>query len=381
MARACTRSELEDALGILEESLPEEEDAVLALAEAHGSEPPEQINLVAAMCSLRAKVYVKLDNRTRAVPWFLRALQCDPFCTEAFDALVDGHLLTLMQERALKSTLEELLQQDAPWLLDLYVARLELYDVRVSAADKTRSLEQSTEDGGHGLAGNLDVLAAKAVAVYHHHDIAGAHQITSRIFEEDPYHEGALTVHIACLHLLQKTSDLFLTSHRMVDAHPGSALSWFAIGCYYLTTKEFGMAREHFRKATTLDSACAPAWLGLGHSASALAENDQASAAYRTASRRFVGSHLPLVFLAMECLPTNSPTLAEQYLHQARDVCASDPLVYNEMGVLMYRQGRYENARKLFEFVLELTRGVPERLQQVWESARYNLGHALRKLG
>jgi anaphase-promoting complex subunit 6 len=69
-------------------------------------------------------------------------------------------------------------------------------------------------------------------------------------------------------------------------------------------------------------------------------ESDQAMAAYRTASRLFIGSHLPVLFTAVEYLRTNNVTLAEQFALRARKMCPSDPLVLNELGVVCYRQGR-----------------------------------------
>jgi anaphase-promoting complex subunit 6 len=42
-------------------------------------------------------------------------------------------------------------------------------------------------------------------------------------------------------------------------------------------------------KATTLEGAFAPAWLGFGNAYAAQDESDQAMAAYRTAARLFAG--------------------------------------------------------------------------------------------
>ena len=70
-------------------------------------------------------------------------------------------------------------------------------------------------------------------------------------------------------------------------------------------------------------------------------ESDPAMAAYRTAYRLFPGCHLPLVYLAMEQTKLNNVTMAEQHLMQAQEVCNTDPLIFNELGVLLYRAKQY----------------------------------------
>lgn len=65
--------------------------------------------------------------------------------------------------------------------------------------------------------------------------------------EADPYHLRCLPTHIALLVELGKKNDLFVTAHRLVDNYPELPLTWFAVGCYYLLTKQHDHARRHFR--------------------------------------------------------------------------------------------------------------------------------------
>lgn len=180
-------------------------------------------------------------------------------------------------------------------------------------------------------------------------------------------------MHAACLCVLKDDSNLYLLGHNLVrarhhyarspcvvfahhcqparhcqvDADPESAVAWFAVGCYYYCIGRHKEAATFFSKAVALDPQCAPAWLGVGHAASitvravaglareccavhALSvscptrvscvsqnETDQAMAAYRTAARLFVGSHLPLLCMGMESFLTNSLPLADQVTHTA----------------------------------------------------------------
>ena len=153
-----------------------------------------------------------------------------------------------------------------------------------------------------------------------------------------------------------------------VDADAESPMAWFAVGCYYASLDQHAHARAFFQKAIALDSAMGIAYLAIGRSASLDEESDQAVAAYRTAARLLPGSHLPHLGLGTECLRTDSLGLADRYLRQARAACPTDPMVYNELGVLMYRTRRYKEAVKLFAFVIQLaaatavaTGSVPRR--------------------
>lgn len=60
--------------------------------------------------------------------------------------------------------------------------------------------------------------------------------------------------------------------------------------------------------------------------------------AYRTASRLFPASHLPLLYMGMEYLRTNNLSLAYHFLLAAKDLCCTDPLLHNELGVVLFRQ-------------------------------------------
>lgn len=64
---------------------------------------------------------------------------------------------------------------------------------------------------------------------------------------------------------------------------------------------------------------------------------------------------------------------------QALQICPRDPLVCNELGVLLYRNGEYSQAEQCLKHALSL---VPSgALSARWEPTAVNLGHTLRKLG
>ncbi len=93
-------------------------------------------------------------------------------------------------------------------------------------------------------------------------------------------------------------------------------------------------------KTSLMDPRFSPAWIAFGHTFALEREHDHAITAYSTSARLFQGSHLPLLFLAMEHLMLGNMTLAEDALNASAEMCKDDPLVWNERGV-------FEGAKEL----------------------------------
>ncbi|GFR43068.1 hypothetical protein Agub_g4075, partial [Astrephomene gubernaculifera] len=93
-------------------------------------EPPgggEGVRVQAGMCCLRGRAFDALENRGRAAVWYQAALQMDPYCYDAFAALVDGHLLSNEAEVALVEGLRGGLAEGDRWLGLLLRARCKKY--------------------------------------------------------------------------------------------------------------------------------------------------------------------------------------------------------------------------------------------------------------
>ena len=71
-------------------------------------------------------------------------------------------------------------------------------------------------------------------------------------------------------------------------------------------------------------------------------------AAYRTAARLFPGCHLAPLFIGMEYLRTNNLKTAFLSFQEAKKISDVDPLVYNEIGVVYYKQRDYQNSEVCF---------------------------------
>ncbi|KAK6154269.1 hypothetical protein DH2020_008517 [Rehmannia glutinosa] len=329
-----------------------------------------EINIISAICFLRGKAYEALENRAQARLWYKAAIRADPLCYEALECLIEGHMLTCEEGTDL------------------------------SIGDKCKF---EFEPPKYDLDKHIILL------------------------EKDPFHLKCTLVHLAAAMELGHSNELYLMACNLVKDYPQKALSWFAVGCYYYCIKKYDQSRRYFSKATSLDGTFAPGWIGYGNAYSAQEEGDQAMSAYRTAARLFPGCHLPTLYIGMEYMRTHSFKLAEQviivsqvqnvpihcfalcfscndmkfvfstapkassFIHpvhlskgklhsvfmQAQIVCPSDPLVYNELGVVAYHMKEYKKAVWWFEKTLA---HVPSSLSEMWEPTVVNLAHALRKL-
>lgn len=59
-------------------------------------------------------------------------------------------------------------------------------------------------------------------------------------------------------------------------------------------------------------------------------------------------------------------------------MCWTDPLVYNELGVICYLNRNYQAAIDYFQIVLDLC--GPNNISETWEATVFNLAHCHRKL-
>ncbi|KAK4804568.1 hypothetical protein SAY86_004385 [Trapa natans] len=341
-----------------------------------------EINISSAVCFLRGKAYEALENRAQARLWYKAAVKADPLCYEALERLVDNHMLTSEEENNLLSTIQ--FGPEYEWLSTFYSCLTKKYEKENVVEGMFRELEKegyayshSDPSFAHTLKNNTDLLARKAEYYHQCGEYQKCFELTSMLLEKDPFHMKCTLVHIAAATELSHSNELYLMACNLVKDYPQKALSWFAVGCYYYCIKKYDQSRRYFSKATNLDGTFPPAWIGYGNAYAAQEEGDQAMAAYRTAARLFPGCHLPALYIGMEYMRTHSFKLAEQFFMQAKSICPSDPLIYNELGVVAYHIKEYNRAVWWFEKTLA---HIPSTLSEIWEPTVVNLAHAYRKL-
>ena len=390
-------------------------------------EDANNVRFEAAMCYLRGLCFAKQNAFDRARDCYKDAVRIDVQCFEAFDQLMKNSLMSPAEELEFLESLDfdaisspdpSVTQEAAHFTKMLYTTRLSKYTSPAILSDATETL--STH---YNLADNPDILLSRAEALYTQCRFAEALELTSSVLstpQSSPDSSMAVTtasnlpaqsnlghpptvypLHLACLYETGATNALFLLSHTLADHAPEESYTYLAIGVYYLSVSKVAEARRFFSKSSLLDPHSAPAWIGFAHTFAAEGEHDQAIAAYSTAARLFQGSHLPQLFLGMQHLALNNMSLAHEYLCGAYAMSTGaasgsvpaipmntsgglaplggDPLVLNELGVVLYHQNHLEGAVELFRQTLALAASL-QCEPGAWVATRANLGHALRRI-
>ncbi|EFR00925.1 hypothetical protein MGYG_03928 [Nannizzia gypsea CBS 118893] len=385
------------------------------------------IKYEAAMCYLRGCCYANQNAFDRARDCYKDAVRIDVQCFEAFDRLMKNSLMSPAEELEFLESLDfdsitpssdvSLSQEASEFTKLLYTTRLSKYS---SCSALSHAIE--TLSTHYNLADNSDLLLSRAETLYTQCRFPEALSLTSSILSASDsmsalvsqgsqsqnlgHSPSVYPLHLACLYETGATNALFLLAHTLSDNVPDEPYTYLAIGVYYLSVSKIAEARRFFSKSSLLDPHSAPAWIGFAHTFAAEGEHDQAIAAYSTAARLFQGSHLPQLFLGMQHLALNNMALAHEYLSAAYSMSSGahstsntlslsvnstgepptpsptggDPLVLNELGVVLYHEANLEDAVHLFQQALALSVSL-ECDPSAWLATRANLGHALRRLG
>ena len=340
------------------------------------------IKYEAAMCYLRGICHAKQNAFDRAKECYKNAVQIDVQCFEAFDQLMKNSLMSPDEEWAFLEALDfdsittepdSKSQEAAQFVKMLYTTRLSKYKNPEEFNNATETL--STH---YNLASNPDLLLSKAELLFTQCRFKQALAITTSILDVDEYNFSIHPLHLACLYELKQSNILFLLSHRLADCHPDEPCTWLAVGVYYLSISQIAEARRFFSKASMMDPHFGPAWIGFAHTFAAEGEHDQAISAYSTAARLFQGTHLPQLFLGMQNLQLNNKSLAFEYLQAANELCDSDPLLLNELGVVFYHQDHLPDAINAFQNALNVAAEIDSD-PRAWIATRANLGHSYRR--
>lgn len=389
-------------------------------------EQEKELKFQAGMCYLRGLCYAKRNAFDRARDCYKDAVRIDVQCFEAFDELMKNSLMSPAEEVAFLEELDfdSIRIDDQSQAAEAAEFTKMLYTTRLSKYASPALLTHATEtlSTHYNLASNPDLLLTRAETLYTQCRFHEALAITTDILNSRP-ESVALTdqsdgntaaslghsrqlypLHLALLYETGSHNTLFHISHTLSAHAPHESYSYLAIGTYYLSTSRIAESRRFFSKASLMDPHSPAAWIGFAHTFAAEGEHDQAIAAYSTANRLFQGSHLPQLFLGMQHLALNNMQLAWEYCINAFEMSTGvsrsktpgeteistklfnnahdlggDPLVLNEIGVILYHQANLPAAARLFKKALELASQLGCNMT-AWVATRANLAHTLRRL-
>ena len=305
------------------------------------------------------KAYEAKENKQLAGENYTLALQSDSTCIEAFNSLIDKQLLASTQEQDL---IINLCLKDT-WLRDFYSSRLKSFNIMPKKVDV--------------LENNVDVMLSAGTRLLASHKIDQAYELACKILREDPFLLAAVPLHCGCMAALGEIGELYNLSHNLVREYPESAAAWYAAGTYYYVIKKYEQARKFFIKSYKMEKDYLPAWIAYGHTYAAQDQSDQAMSAYRTVSRLFPGCYFASLYMGMEYLRTKNLRTALLSFELAKQVNDADPIVWNEIGVVLYKKQDFKSANEALVKALRLCDGV---LHSTSETIMFNLAHTYRKL-
>lgn len=328
------------------------------------------IKLEASMCYLRGLIYANQNNFERAKECYKEALVVDVKCYEAFDELISNSLMLPSEEWEFVQSL----RYDDDIIRLLYSSRLSKYINRNRYEEAESILTHDYE-----LSDNNDLLLNRANYLYVLCNFDECLQVCEKVLEQDHLNFAVLPLYLSCLYEGGGKNKLFLKAHQLADTHPTEPITWLAIATYYFSVNNLLEARKFFSKATLLDPNFGYAWIGFGHTFAADGEHEQAMSAYAFAARLFPGTHLPHLFLGMQHYLMNNFALAQEYLYSLYHICATDPLLLNELGVVCFHRNNLAQAQAYFEEALAAAKHLNSE-SKAWISIHTNLGHTFRRL-
>ncbi|KAK7206442.1 hypothetical protein BZA70DRAFT_276608 [Myxozyma melibiosi] len=332
------------------------------------------IKLEASMCYLRGIIYSNQNNFEKAKECYMEALTVDVKCFEAFDELITNSLMSPAEEWKFLESLKFEDIPDGDLVKLLYSTKLNKYYNTARFFEAEHQLQTVYQ-----LSESSDLLQSRAELFFVQCRFNKCMDLCEKVLKNDRFKFSIIPLYLACLHELEQKNKLFLLAHEMTENHPEEPVTWLTVGVYYLSIHKIAEARRFFSKASMMNPHFGAAWIGFAHTFAVEGEHEQAVSAYSTAARLFQGTHLPSMFLGMQHLQLHNFTLAEEYLDASYNICQTDPLLLNEMGVVLYHKNQLEEALEFFFKALKVAEDLDSDTK-AWVPIKINLGHAFRQL-
>jgi len=64
--------------------------------------------------------------------------------------------------------------------------------------------------------------------------------VIKKILDDDSYYSQVVPLYCAVLAELKKVGELYYLAHKLVTANPDSAIAWFSVVSFDLTSKDLG---------------------------------------------------------------------------------------------------------------------------------------------
>ena len=371
----------------------------------------DENNDIKSMHSIRhlliGKAYEMKENKQPAIRNYLLALKNDLENIEAFDILINHQLLNTSEKQQLLNTLN--FNQNNCWLNDYYKSKINdnifmtyKSDVEIdlginkiineinSENNSKCKRENNMEDINYNNISTINIMDVlyknndqslmlmEAEKMFMARDYTNTYKKLKKINEDDFYNLELIPMLCSSMIELNKIVDLYSLAYKLGNNCNDKFIPWYAVGCYYYAIKKYEISRKYFLKCNQLNKNFPEGWVALGNSYAGEDESDQALNAYRTCLRLFPGCHYSNLYIGMEFVRTNNLKTALIAFQNALQLSQNDPLIYNEIGVVYYKQQIYEEAQNYFIKGIKMC--SEDDVSSVYQTLMINLGHTYRKL-
>ena len=340
---------------------------LLKLRELEQLSDSSELSLFAGLFHIAGRCFDMLENRPRAVKCFHAAIDIDVACVESIDYMIQNSLLSRQDISALLNRKLNF-GGEKSWLRAFH--QYLLADSAESDSMLRMALwECPSESTGPNAASNLPSsfpssttwLVQNAEYLYDNYQSEEAYRLSRQAYSLDPFNNRGLLIYIASMVDLNLKTELFYLGHELSHAYPKLAISWYAIGCYYWCCKKLELAQKFLQKCTKLDKRFSKGWIVLGVVLSAQEESEHAISAFRAATRLLPGDYRPLTFMSKELVRTCNLSLAQHLLHSALELNPQDPIILNELGVILLKNGMLSEALSRFKEAIALINSPARR--------------------
>lgn len=211
-------------------------------AEAFGSNCETEINPISSIFTVAGRCMDMLENRPKAQLMLTVALRIDALCTEALAYLLQHGLVGQREKISLvEGAVASSVNRKLDWL-ETYYKGLLMQGGRVASANERKGQLNAT------------TLAQQAEYMYSRCRPEEAYRLAREAYIIDPFDwNGGVLVYIVSMVELGLKTELFYLGHELAQSHPGQAVTWYCIGCYYWCCKKLAMAQAFLQKTTKLD--------------------------------------------------------------------------------------------------------------------------------
>lgn len=176
-------------------------------------------------------------------------------------------------------------------------------------------------------------------------DEKSAFEESQRLLKENPSSSREIVAFVSSCLISGKKSELFAVAQRLSDSAPQSRISMFAAGCHMALIGKSEHARSLLWTALRSAPSFAPAWIAYAITHWFDGDSRTALNVILVASRAFPAMELLQIWAARLLVECGEAALA--LAHYKR--CRMTGYVYNEIGCILMKQGKIDQAVEVFE--------------------------------